>query len=123
MNDWMCGQNVYYSSWNLVVARDYLSTDANGECLNITLLSAFRELNYNDNYKRYLPDFISNGDFDEKQYYPITIEIKKSGYKTFKTVLPLEAIEASLNKTLTVEATLSKVKDLNFSKHIRIQTQ
>ena len=122
MKGWMTG-DFDWSDLLLVVARDYLTTDVNGECFNITLLSSFRELNYNDSYRRYIPDFISNGDFDEQQYYPITVEIRKSGYKTMKVILSLETIELSLNKTLVVEAAMSKIKDLNFSKHVRIQTQ
>jgi len=49
-------------------------------------------------------------------YEPFTLTIKKSGYKTYKS-------KFTLNKKFDEIITLSKVKDLNFSKLINIKTQ
>lgn len=52
----------------------------------------------------------------EKDFNPYTVTISKSGYKTYKTIM-------TLNQKLTTTITLSKVKDLNFSKTVQRITQ
>lgn len=52
----------------------------------------------------------------EKVFNPYTITISKSGYKTYKTVMTLQSQFATT-------ITLSKVKDLNFSKTVKMVTQ
>lgn len=90
--------------------QDTATSDANGDIVSDAVFS----LQYY--FDPFDPNRNTVTDVAEKDFNPYTVTISKSGYKTYKTIM-------TLNQKLTTTITLSKVKDLNFSKTVQRITQ